>query len=434
VNRAHWRPYRLARLLLSVARVMPRYARLVTRERMGRPPAPPEEWDAVHRFAARELRNLALVLAGAITKAAQIGGARADILPQVFVDELSQFHDAVPPRPFEQLKGQAEHDLQRPLDTVFSEIDTTALAAASLAQVHAARLHDGREAVIKIQYPEVRRIIPLDLGMLRATARLAHWLGPKLDLRSLVFEVARFIELELDFGRELESMERLRRILEPNPDVVVPQAFPEYCGERIIVMERLDGIPITRSAAIAAAGHRPADLARRIGALYGSMIFEIGFFHGDPHPGNLLVLQDGRIGLLDFGLCKELPKGFARRTAQLIVCALIGDTPAALEAAEDLGFDVEAIEPEQLRSLFLMMLGDSQDVGDSAPGSRQVDGFADIIGTSRIRSIPEDFALVARTLVLLNGLSHRLAPRRRLIQAELLKHLGTGAAASPADR
>jgi ubiquinone biosynthesis protein len=148
------------------------------------------------------------------------------------------------------------------------------------------------------------------------------------------------------------------------------------------------------------------------------MIFESGFFHGDPHPGNLLVLPDGRIGLLDFGLCKELPENFAGQTAQMIVSALIGDTPAALEAAEQLGFDIQSIEAANLRSLFLMMIGDSD---SDTP-------LLDMLGDGEIRKIPEDFALVVRTLVLLNGLSYRLAPNRRLIQAELLKHLAAGAA------
>ena len=132
------------------------------------------------------------------------------------------------------------------------------------------------------------------------------------------------------------------------------------------------------------------------------MIFEHDFFHGDPHPGNLLVLPDGRIGLLDFGLCKELPPGFARLVAQMMVSAMIGDSArGARTPPRQLGFDTSALRPEHLRPMMLMMLGDSD--GET--------GLFDILGESALRRIPEDFALVARTLVLLNGLSHRLAPR-----------------------
>jgi ubiquinone biosynthesis protein len=242
-------------------------------------------------------------------------------------------------------------------------------------------------------------------------------------MRAMVAEVTRFIELELDFPREVRATGRLAKTLSDRDDVVVPRVYTELCGENTIVLEYLDGIQVARTAALVAAGHKPADVARRVGGLYGSMMFEHDFFHGDPHPGNLLVLPDGRIGLLDFGLCKELPPGFARLVAQMMVSAMIGDSNAALAAAAELGFDTSALRPEHLRPMMLMMVGDTD--GET--------GLFDILGESAVRRIPEDFALVARTLVLLNGLSHRLAPGRRLLQAELLQHLAAGAAraASP---
>jgi ubiquinone biosynthesis protein len=413
------RIYRLLRSLLAIVRIMPRYALLVARSG-GENSPDAASWDRVHAAAAAELKALALSLAGAFTKAAQIGGARADILPEVFIEELSQFHDAVPPRPFESLKPIVERDLGRPLHEVFESLDPEPIAAASLAQVHRARLVGGEEVVVKIQYPEIRRLIPLDLSMLRLGARMALVIQSRIDLRSIIREVTRFIELELDFGREVESTQRLHELLLSWPDVVVPRVHPEYCGENVIVLEYLDGIQVTHSERLVAAGHKLPEVARKIGALYGAMIFELGFFHGDPHPGNLLVLGDGRIGLLDFGLCKELPKGFARRVAQMMISAMVGDNDSALEAAGELGFDTSALRAEHLRSLMLAMLGDSD----------TDEGLVEILDESRIKRIPEDFALVIRTLILLNGLSHRLVPKRRLIQAELIQHLAAGAAQS----
>jgi ubiquinone biosynthesis protein len=398
--------------------VLPRYLVLLARDRSRRFRASRADWERAHGVAAREIKRIALSLAGAFTKAAQILGARADFLPAPFIDELSQFHDAVPPRPFETLAPLVERDLGRPLDEVFASIEREALAAASLAQVHRATLHDGSRVAVKIRYPEIGRIIPLDLGMLRRIVGLIQRLQGRVDLRALVTEVTRFIELELDFPREVRSTERLAKTLADLPDVVVPRVYHELCGENVIVLEYLEGIQVARTAALVAAGHALPEVARKIGALYGSMIFERDFFHGDPHPGNLLVLPDGRIGLLDFGLCKELPPGFASRVAQMMVSAMIGDSASALAAADKLGFDTASIRPEHLRSLMLMAVGDSDTDA----------GLLDILGESRVRRIPEDFALVARTLILLNGLSHRLAPGRRLIQAELLQHLAAGAA------
>ncbi len=419
----HLRVYRVLRVAVSLARVLPRYLLLLARDRIGRLATTQADWDRAHAVAAREIRRIALSLAGAFTKAAQIGGARADILPAHFIDELSQFHDAVPPRPFESLRGVVERDLGRKLDDVFASIDDEALAAASLAQVHRATLRDGTQVVLKIQYPEIRRIIPLDLHMLRRVVGLIQPLQGLIDLRTLVNEVTRFIELELDFEREVRATERLRGILADCPDVRMPRIDREICGPNVIVLEYLDGIQISRTDELVAAGHKLPDLARKIGALYGSMLFEHDFFHGDPHPGNLLVLRDGRIGLLDFGLCKELPEGFARLVAQMMVSAMVGDSDAALAAADRLGFETAALRADHLRSLMLMIIGDSD--GE--------EGLLDILSEGRIRKIPEDFALVIRTLILLNGLSHRLAPGRRLIQAELIQHLAAGAAQAGGD-
>ncbi|MDJ0787302.1 MAG: AarF/ABC1/UbiB kinase family protein [Myxococcota bacterium] len=412
------RPYRALRVALAVLDVMPRYAWLNLRAAFGRP-ASAETWNRVHTRAALRIRGLALDLAGAFTKAAQIGGARADMFPEPFIEILSQFHDAVPPRPFESLRPVVERDLGGPLEARFSRVDGEALAAASLAQVHRATLRDGREVVVKIQYPEARRIIPLDLRMLRLVAGLIHRMQRTVDLRSVVNEVAHYVELELDFRNEVRSTLRLGEVLAEWPDVRVPEVEVDLCGDDTIVLEYLEGIQVARTREWREAGHRTTDVARKIGALYGAMMFELGSFHGDPHPGNLLVLPDGRIGLLDFGLCKDLPEGFAYKVADMMVCALVGDNEGSIAAARALGFDTFSIRPEHLRRLMLMIIGDRD--GE--------EGLLDILSESQVRTIPPDFALVLRTLVLLNGLSHRLAPGRRLIQAELIQHLAKGAAA-----
>lgn len=414
-----FRVFRVLRVALALARVLPRYWRLLAIERFSGRPAEQDAWDAAHRRAAAEIRRLALALRGGFVKVAQIAGARADVLPKPFIEELSQFHDDVPPRPFDVLRTTIESELAAPLDAVFASVDERPLGAASLAQVHRARLRDGSDVVIKVQYPEARRIFPLDLRLARWVAGLIQSMQSVIDLKSLAVEVTRFVEMELDFRREAQSTERLGKILAPLGNVRTPRIHPEYTRDRVIVMEYLEGIQITRTAALRAAGHRLSDVARRVGSLYGGMIFEYGFFHGDPHPGNLLVLADGRIGLLDFGLCKELPPNFARSVARMMVSALIGDGPETLAAARELGFDIGDVAPEKLRSLMLRLFGDSADDGD----------LLQVLGGTRIRRIPEDFALVLRTMILLNGLSHRLAPGRRLLQGELLKHLAAGAQA-----
>jgi ubiquinone biosynthesis protein len=416
----HLRPVRAARVALALLRVFPRYGWLIAKSRFGGgdTSSSQADWDRAHGVAAREIGRVALTLTGAFTKAAQIAGARADVLPQAFIDELSQFHDAVPPRSFETMMPIVERELGKSHHDLFASFEREAIAAASLAQVHRATLHDGTPVAVKIQYPEIRHIIPLDLEMLRRVATIVGRLQNLLDVRALATEVTRHIALELDFGREVESTLRLGRILADRKDVVVPRVHEDLCSANVIVLEFLDGIQVTHTEKLKAAGHALPATARRIGGLYGEMIFELGFFHGDPHPGNLLVLEDGRIGLLDFGLCKELPDGFAALVARMMISSMIGDSKDALEAAADLGFDTTSMRSEHLRSLMLMTIGDS----DSD------EGLLEILNESNVGTIPEDFALVVRTLILLNGLSERLVPGRRLLQAELIQHLAAGAA------
>jgi len=410
------RAYRVLRIAFAVGGVLPRYWLLAARALFGRP-AQQDEWDRVHERAAEAIRRLAIALEGGLIKAAQIGGARADVLPRPFIDKLSQFHDDVPARPLAELIPWIEEQLGTPLSTVFAHVEPRALGAASLAQVHRARLHDGSDVVIKIQYPEARWVIPTDLRMVRRVAGWVQHLQSTIDLRSLAHEVTRFIELELDFGREAASTERFAEMLAARPDVRVPRIYTEHSRSRIIVMEFLDGIQASRATELRDAGHSLSAVARRVGDIYGAMLFEYGYFHGDPHPGNLLVLREGVVGLLDFGLCKELPPHFANRVATMMVAALIGDGEEALAAAADLGFDIRTMRAEHLRTLMLAVLGDS-------------DGRTDVVRSlreTRIPEIPSDFALVLRTMLLLNGLSYRLAPGRRLVQAELMKHLAAGA-------
>ena len=169
----NWRAYRVLRVLWAVGNVLPRYGWLLLLTRMGRNP-PESAWQRTHQTAAESLRDLALSLKGALIKIAQIAGSRADLLPRPFIDTLSQFHDAVPARPLESLRPMVEAELGGTLEDLFTRVDPEPIGAASLAQVHRAQLADGSEVVIKIQYPEARKILPIDLLMARQVAGLIN--------------------------------------------------------------------------------------------------------------------------------------------------------------------------------------------------------------------------------------------------------------------
>ncbi len=171
-------------------------------------------------------------------------------------------------------------------------------------------------------------------------ARFAGGLLRHFDLRSIVEEIAAMVALELDFAREAASTERIRAALADDPTVRVPRLHPDYTTGRLLVLEFLDGIKVTDLDALAGAGHALPAVAQRIGRVYARMIFEHGFFQGDPHPGNLLVLPGTVIGLLDFGLAKELPAGFGDAVAELLTRGLAGDVPGAAAAARRAGFEM----------------------------------------------------------------------------------------------
>jgi len=404
--------YRVLRIALVVAPAILTYRWLMVRERIGRP-ASLETWERVHERTAEGLHDLGIELAGFFVKLCQIVGARADVFAAPFIRRLGRFHDAVPARPFTEVRTWIERELGRPLGKVFTSVDEHALAAASLAQVHRAVLRDGTPVVVKVQYPEVARLARVDLWSLQLAARLAGGLLRRFDVRSIMREIAEFVALELDFEREARSTDRIRAALASDPTVRVPRLHPEFTTGRLLVLEFLDGIKVVDTDALATAGHDLHVVTERIGRLYARMIFEQGFFQGDPHPGNLLVLPGTVIGLLDFGLAKELPPGFGAAVAEMLTRGLAGDVPGAVAAARRAGFDVRDEQATALPALVLALLGDRDEMLNADA----------LIAETPIKKVPSHFGLIARVMLLLNGLSHRLAPGQLLVQRALIESL-----------
>ena len=427
-----------------------RYWRLQRRAPGKRPPSE-VEWDRAHAKTGAAVYGLATKLGGAFVKMGQVLGSRGDVLPEALVAPLRGLHDRVPSRPLGKLQKHLEQQLwlaaqweiaarpidnsrafedndrsanqhpsssrghvvdragRRPLSKVFSEVEPTAIAAASLAQVHRGKLLDGTEVAIKIQYPEVRKLFPIDFGSFRRAVRVARWLNKSLDLRPLVDELAHFVLLELEFSRELISTKRCRENLKDDATVVVPEIHEELSTDKLLVLGFIKGTALTRLEVLRERGVDLREIANRVASLYATMIFSHGFFHGDPHPGNILVLDDGRLGLLDFGLAKELPEGFAANAARMIAAGMAGDTAKAVEAARAIGFVISEAKAPLLLSMIKALLGDYREAGDVlkqlAPGELE---------------IPHHFTLIGRVMIILSGVSHSLVPNERIIGRALL--------------
>jgi ubiquinone biosynthesis protein len=408
----HNRVYRFLRAGVTLLAAVLRYLSLKIRRWI--PGLRPTErsWEKAHGKTGHAIYNLATRMGGGFVKLGQVVGARADVMPPALIDPLRGLHDKVPPRPFATLRGHVERELGRPIDEVFADVSDQPIAAASLAQVHAAHLKTGEKVVIKIQYPEARRLFPVDLGSMRRAVRAVRWLA-RIDLRPLADELRNQVCLELEFDREADSTERIRETFAGDPRIRIPLVHRALSTERLLVLEFLEGTPLTDLDSLRARGVDLRAVAESVANLYATMIFEHGFFHGDPHPGNILVAPDGKtIVLLDFGLAKQLPPGFADGAAAMIVKGMTGDVAGAVAAARSIGFEL-AGDPAAFQDLVRALMGDNDRAKNALDSLRAVS----------MKGIPSDFAIIGRAFILLNGLSHRLAPGERLIASAVARQL-----------
>ncbi len=266
---------------------------------------------APHRALPRaeRLRRALEVLGPIFVKFGQVLSTRRDLLPADIADELAKLQDRVPPFPPEQATAEIERSLGRRLDEVFAAFEREPVASASVAQVHLATLRDGREVAVKVLRPKVEQAIARDVALLETAAGLIERLwaeGRRLKPREVVAEFSRHLDAELDLMHEAANASQLRRNFERSPLLVVPEIHWDWCAQRVMVMERMCGTPVSQSAELRARGIDLPTLARAGVEIFFTQVFRDGFFHADMHPGNILVADDGRYIALDFGIMGTL--------------------------------------------------------------------------------------------------------------------------------
>jgi predicted unusual protein kinase regulating ubiquinone biosynthesis (AarF/ABC1/UbiB family) len=362
--------------------------------------------------AARLLYRCAVRMQGMLIKACQFIGTRADVLPDAWVNTLAVLHDRVPPRPFPIVRARIERELGRPLEAVFAEFDPTPIAAASLAQVHAARLHDGRRCAVKVQYPAIEGIVHADLRNLAFILRVLAWLEHDFDFRILTREAFKYIPMELDFEHEADNCETIARNLAARSDVVVPRIYREFSTRRVLVMELLEGIKITDVAALERAGIDKHAVAQTLMEVFCEQVLRDGFFHADPHPGNVMVQAGPRLVLLDFGLAKDFPPRFREGIVRLTFSILTADNAGIALAFDQLGFRTRDGSPETLITLADVMLGSTVRRGRAYADKRLIEEFSEelprALRVNPIVEVPADVLLVTRVMGLLSGLGKTL--------------------------
>jgi predicted unusual protein kinase regulating ubiquinone biosynthesis (AarF/ABC1/UbiB family) len=362
--------------------------------------------------AARALYRTSIRLEGLLIKAGQFIATRADILPAEWVETLAALHDRVPPRPFALIGATVERELGQPLTAVFAEFNPVPLAAASLAQVHEARTHDGRRCAVKVQYPGIEGIVRTDLRNLMLTLRILARLEPDFDFQVIAREILKYIPMELDFVNEARNCETVRRNFATRADVVIPRVYPELSTRRVLTMELVEGVKVTDLAGLAEAGIDKRAVAQKLIEIFTQMILRDGFFHADPHPGNLLVQPGPRIVLLDFGLAKDFPPAFRDAMVRLTFAILTTNQTAILAAFHDLGFRTRDGSPETLLLLANLFLGNSVQRNRAYADSDLVEEFSDqlprTLRANPIVEVPADVLLVNRVMGMLSGLGKTL--------------------------
>ncbi|MHB8381369.1 MAG: ABC1 kinase family protein [Candidatus Binataceae bacterium] len=362
--------------------------------------------------AARAMYATAIRLEGLLIKASQFIATRADVLPDEWVSTLAGLHDHVPPRPFPMIRAQVERELGRTLESAYAEFNPVPIASASLAQVHAARLHDGRRCAVKVQYPGIEGIVRADLRNLLLVLKWLAWLERDFDLRVVAREGLKYIPMELDFVHEADNADTMRHNFAGDPAVGVPEIYREFSARRVLTMELIEGIKITDIAALERAGIDKRAVAQKLMDQFCAMILRDGFFHADPHPGNILVQQGPRLVYLDFGLAKDFPPAFRDGMVRLTFAILTSDRAATIRAFTELGFRTRDGSPDTLLTVADLFLGQTVTRNKAYADKDLVEKFNDelprALRANPIVEVPGDVLLVNRVMGLLSGLGKSL--------------------------
>lgn len=391
---------------------------------------------------AQRFHVLAVDLGGLMIKVGQYMSSRLDVLPPQITAELEGLQDEVPAVPFDQIRALAEAELGAPLERIFTWIDEVPVAAASLGQAHRARLGEldasdtGLSAVVlKVQRPGIDEIVAVDLAALR---KVGQWLShvrivsSRVDMPALVEEFAHTSLEEIDYLHEAASAERFAQDFDGDDRVTVPAIAWERTTRRVLTLEDVTAIKITDVDALRAAGIEPSDVADVFAEVMFDQLFNHGFFHGDPHPGNIFVtpadaeseVSDGErpwtLTFIDFGMMGEIPSSTRASLRKLLIAAATRDGKGLVDAGRDMGVLLPSADTVELERVLTQLFARFGGMGFAE--LRDVDPrefrdfalqFNDVVRTLPIQ-IPDDFLLVGRAMSLTSGVCSALNPTYNL--------------------
>ncbi len=380
------------------------------RSRLWRRPQPEE---AVSAEAAAEHFRLALEELGpTFVKLGQVLSTRPDLLPPAYIAELTRLQDSVPAQPWEEIHAVLTNEYGKPPEEVFASIDSVPLAAASLAQVHAATLADGTEVVVKVQRQGIRQLIETDLAMMAelAAGSKVTPLGKRHDLPGVVREFADTLRREMDYRREGRSADRLRKNFEGWTEIYFPRVYWEYSTPQVLVLERIRGIKIDDLPALEAAGIDRKHVARYAAQTIVKEVLEDGFFHADPHPGNFVVMPGNVLGVMDFGMMGVVDEKLRQELTLLYIAAMEMSTPDLAEQLLRMGAADEDVDREALARDVGALLDKYRGVTlKEVRAAEFVSDLMPIAFRHRLR-LPSNLWLLGKTLSMLEGVGAQLDP------------------------
>lgn len=345
-------------------------------------------------------------------KLGQIMSTRPDLLPPDFIAELSKLQDAAPPISWEEVEAQLMAAWSQPLDALFASIDQEPLAAASLAQVHAATLIGGEEVVIKVQRPDIWPTIQADLVILEDMAALAQHtsLGELYNPVDIVTEFSFTLQDELNYLREGRNADRFRSNFADEPFLYIPKVYWELTTKRVLVLERLRGVKIDDVAGMKETGLEPRQVALNAARIIIKEVMEDGFFHADPHPGNFFVLPENVIGAMDFGMVGHLSETDRLNLVRLYIASVRMDANAIVEQLIRMGAAAARVNRPALKRDVTRLL--DKYYGLPLREIRAQDVVSDImpIAWRHHLTLPPDMWLLGKTLAMMEGVGLQLDP------------------------
>jgi ubiquinone biosynthesis protein len=373
------------------------------------------------QFSRYERIRLACEELGAtFIKFGQILSNRADLFPQDLLIQLERLQDKVPSVPFNELKPKLEREFGKPLEDVFGSIVEIPLASASIAQVHKVKLKTGEEAVLKIQKPSIRKNVTADIEIMRDLAKIIENNFPESAVFQPVELVTTFekaIKREMNFVTEATSMKRFTKNFAADARVYVPKVYDELTTQKVICQEFVDGKKLSDVAAIKAAGLMPEDAAKMGLDLYFIQVFEHGFFHADPHPGNIFVMPDGRLSFIDFGMMGTLAPEDQFILGDLMYYIYVQDTKKLADTIEAMSKGATTIHKRQE---FEQEIRDFLEQAHTTSISEVemsdiIEGLRKVMYDYKI-SISSNFHLLMRALIIIEGVGLTLYPEYNLME------------------